>query len=216
MMGTFAAAYPHVSGGSSLVPALLGALFLGSGGWFGLSADLTAYLDRQRPGGMTTYSRLVTAGLLALAMGVPAFGLTLTSALQASRGGYRQAETTRRTAPIPVPPQSREGAEFARDLIERALRAQDYAVITAAMPPEVQAQITPEQTRQTSVALARHGPPQGMELSDVFFNMTHDRRRELTYCNVFAVCADRRVCFHCYVSREVGTPGWQVDMVTIE
>ena len=213
MMGTFAAAYPGVSGGSSLVPAMLGAMFLGAGGWLALSADLSAYLDRERAG-ITAGSRLATAALLALTVGVPAAGLVLTVAFTQHPTETRAADV--KQVPIPTPPQNREGAEFALGLIQRALREQDFGVFTAAMSPELKAQTRPEWTRQVTASLARRGPPRGLELTDVFFNLSIERKRELTYCNVFAVYPDGRVCFHCNLSRDVGTTDWLVDMVFIE
>ena len=213
LMGTFAEAYPSVSGGSSVVPAMLGFLFLGAGGWFGLSADLSAYLDRGRPE-VTTSSRLLTATLLAVVLGVPAVGLALSAAL--TLGHAEPTAVYTKPAPIPIPPQNREGAEFARDLIERSLREKNFGTFTAAMSLEMKAQTKPEWTKQVSASLARRGSKYDVMLTDVFFNLSIDQRRELTYCNVFAVYPSGRVCFHCNLSRDAGVKDWQVDGVFIE
>ena len=223
MMGTFAAAYPALTHGSSLVPSLLGALFLGAGGWFGLSADLTAYLDRGRPE-LTTGSRLATAAVLAMALGVPAAGLVFTTALTLASPPAGQAAASATDADdapaetIPLPPQRDEGARFALELIQRAVQAKDFGVFTAALSPETRARTDPEWTRRVSADLARRGAAEGFRLSDVVFNRSLDERRELTYCNVFAVYpGGQQMCFHCNLSRDAdGAKDWQVDMVFIE
>ena len=214
MMGTFAMAYPAISGGSSAIPAVLGALFLGAGAWCGLSADLSAYLDRERAGKLAD-SRLLIAALLAVTLGVPAVGLTLVSTLMPLRQ-HQSRSVYGRPEPIPTPPQNREGAEFVLGLIQKSVQEKDFGILTAAMSPEMKARTKPEWTRQVTTSLARRGTPKGFELTDVFFNLSIERTRELTYCNVFAVYPDGRVCFHCNVSRNVGATDWLVDSIFIE
>lgn len=216
MMGSFAFAYGELFGRSPLLPTLLGAFFLGAGIWFGVSADLSAYLDRQRAG-MTVQARGITAALPAVALGLPTAGLGLWGLLNPRRTEPSPAAQAPAVVPPPVPPQAREGAEFARALVERAFREKEFTVITDALSPEMKTQVQPGWTQQMSASLVRRGPPQNLELTDVRPNVSIDGARLMTFCNVFAVYADGRLCFfHFNVSKGTEQPQWQVDMVFIE
>lgn len=213
LMGTFAAAYPGLSFGASGVPLLLGTLFLAAGGWFGLSADLSAYLDRERAG-VTVGSRLVTAAGLAVALGVPAAVGGLVTAMTLRRVEPRAGFTT--SGSIPLPPQNDDGAHFALILIQRAVQAKDFGVFTAEMSPEIKAQTPPKWVRQMSDDLTRRGPPLGFRLSNVVFNLSYDQQREMTFCNVIVLYEKGELWFHCNLSRNVGAKDWKVDTVFVE
>lgn len=198
------------------LPVVLGVFYLAATGWCAFSADLSAFVERQRAG-MTTGDRLAIAALLACCLALPAGGWGWWAVRTWAVASRAKAASQRATEEVRL--HGAQGREFALGLIREAIRQQDFSVLEKALTPtrreELRQILGADWAARKQGQLANAGTLVRVEASPLspYVGLNGESKAD---CKVVATCERGKMEFYCYLERVEQPPGWALQSISVE